>query len=206
MKKTLQIAFPGGPERPGCGDRYACPVALALQREYPYGTTIAVHPTVVTIRTANGRGDIPLPAWLVGTIAEYDNAEGHPDFEARTVSWEVDLPELDCELVREFPASTIGYVTQGGTNLVPRQQGVKVTLKFANRLNDGTWIPHCAEVESLNPAPEGEEELYAEMGLEWLGKTLTGYDGVMDCPSEVLTMLKELGYDVSDVEETEEVA
>lgn len=47
----------------------------------------------------------------------------------------------------------------------------------------------------------GGERFYAEGGLWFDGKTLIDYDGVFCISEHVLTKLKELGYDVSDMED-----
>lgn len=80
-----------------------------------------------------------------------------------------------------FSNSTIGMVHQTGQELVDRVKGVTVTLSFL----DGHKLPHCAEISG--------GDLYAEIGLEWDGDKLTGYDGVFELPGEIKSMLAELG-------------
>jgi hypothetical protein len=48
----------------------------------------------------------------------------------------------------------------------------------------------------------GGEEWYAEGGLWFEGNVLTGYDGMFSLPQFILDKLKELGYDVTEMEES----
>lgn len=56
--------------------------------------------------------------------------------------------------------------------------------------------------EFYDSETEGEE-WYAEGGLWIDGKKITGYDGVYAIPLCITDKLKELGYDVSEIEDTE---
>ena len=46
----------------------------------------------------------------------------------------------------------------------------------------------------------GGEDWYAEGGLELDGMAVMGYDGVFALPVCILNKLKEMGYDISEVE------
>lgn len=51
--------------------------------------------------------------------------------------------------------------------------------------------PHGAELAS------NDGRLSVEIGLEWDGNTLTGYDGVFELPAEVEGELRKLGFQIS---------
>lgn len=86
-------------------------------------------------------------------------------------------------LTRSFPNSTARMVSQTGAVLAEDPKGLDIILHFAA----GAVTPHCAELV-------GAADLYAEIGLEWSGRTLTGYDGCFDIPQEIETFLKDLGF------------
>jgi hypothetical protein len=86
-----------------------------------------------------------------------------------------------------FPASLINTVHQSGLNLTPSKRGVNVAIHA--KPNEA---PHSAEVYS------DDCEEYADLGLEFEGETLTGYDGAFDIPSEVLSALRMMGYEISE--------
>lgn len=46
----------------------------------------------------------------------------------------------------------------------------------------------------------GDEEDYAEIGIENVGKDITGYDGVFELPKEAIQLLKENGFNTEEVE------
>lgn len=85
----------------------------------------------------------------------------------------------------KFPHSSIGTVSQNGTDMAERHTGLEVTIHFGRRDAMAT----CAEVYG------GDH--HAEIGLEWDGETLTGYDGAFDIPIEAVACLERLGYQVS---------
>lgn len=94
---------------------------------------------------------------------------------------------------QKFTDSTIGLVTAGGTALNEREKGVTVILwKRENELK-----PCLAEVFSTNGENENN---HAEIGLTFEGNNLIDYDGVYECPNEVLTMLRDAGYNTEEVE------
>lgn len=77
----------------------------------------------------------------------------------------------------ELPGCTLQEVHQAGA-----------VLTFYSR--DGQ-PPHTAELVS------NDGRLSAEIGLEWEGNTLTGYDGVFELPAEVEVNLRKLGFLIS---------
>ena len=90
--------------------------------------------------------------------------------------------------VRKFPHSVIRVVHQTGTALTKKERGVTVEIHHIDN-----WPPVLAIVR-------GElVDHYAEIGLEWDGETLAGYDGVFELPREVLAVLDEMGYNVSRI-------
>jgi hypothetical protein len=89
-------------------------------------------------------------------------------------------------LTRHFPNSTACLVHQTGTVLTTPSNGVSITL-------------HWREGEAPCSAELVSGDHYADIGLEFEGKRLVGYDGVFACPLEVLTMLQDAGYDVSEI-------
>lgn len=96
---------------------------------------------------------------------------------------------MKAAIVREFPNSTIGMVHQTGQSLGERHQGLTVSLQPPE---DASHANGCAEVYG--------GDYYAEIGLTFEGNKLVDYDGVFELPSEVVTMLKELHFDVSEME------
>jgi hypothetical protein len=95
-----------------------------------------------------------------------------------------------------FPDSVINTVSQTGVALTPYKKGVSVALGWLH----GQEVPHLAEVYSV----EKDDEEYAEVGLEWDGRKLTGYDGIFEIPNEVIAVLEHHGFDCSEVKEKEE--
>jgi len=96
---------------------------------------------------------------------------------------------MKAAIVREFPNSTIGMTHQTGQSLGERHQGLTVSLQPPE-----------------DPNGYGSAEVYggdyhAEIGLWFENNKLVDYDGVFELPGEVATMLKELHFDVSYVEE-----
>lgn len=89
---------------------------------------------------------------------------------------------------RFFPASTIGTVDQNGIDLTNRSYGVHVDLH-----SHAGCPPHSAEVYN------DDCSLYADIGLEFDGNSLVGYDGCFDIPAEVLTMLNDMGFNTSEL-------
>lgn len=61
---------------------------------------------------------------------------------------------------------------------------------------DGADCPHCAEVCADNAT--NVSGYYAEIGLTWDGMTLDGYDGVFALPVELVTVLREKGFEVPE--------
>ena len=87
---------------------------------------------------------------------------------------------------RVFPKSTIGTVSQNGVDQSARHTGVTVELHW----REEETVPCSAEVHGGGH--------YADIGLEWDGNTLTGYDGVFELPAEVKSLLLELGFTTSE--------
>jgi len=92
---------------------------------------------------------------------------------------------------RRFEGS-LNTVSQTGAALSNPSPGINITLHF----HSAYVPPHSAEVFS-DDATE-----YADLGLEWDGKTLEGYDGAFELPAEVITFLKDegftMGYGIED--------
>lgn len=86
-----------------------------------------------------------------------------------------------------FPGA-VNTVHQTGQAVTDPRDGVNVKLHTA----EGAETPHSAEVYS------DDAKEYADMGLEWEGRTLTGYDGAFDIPREIITALEFLGFKISD--------
>jgi hypothetical protein len=101
------------------------------------------------------------------------------------------------KLERYFPEELIySYTISTGTRTSDYQKGVHVCLYT----RDGETAPCSAEVYS-DACDNGEEGHYAEVGLTFEGKKLVDYDGVADLPDCLGRWLKELGYDLSEVED-----
>ncbi|MEN9677310.1 MAG: hypothetical protein RIS76_3206 [Verrucomicrobiota bacterium] len=87
---------------------------------------------------------------------------------------------------RSFPESEATLIHQTGAQLSEPSKGVEIVLHTRENENE----PCCAEVIS------GEH--YAEIGLSFEGKELTGYDGVFFLPRELGEMLMDGGYAVPE--------
>lgn len=87
---------------------------------------------------------------------------------------------------RFFPQSVAALIHQTGAQLSEHSKGVEIVL----HTRENETEPCCAELIS--------GELYAEIGLWFNGKELVDYDGVFSLPREVVTMLKDAGYVVSE--------
>lgn len=75
-----------------------------------------------------------------------------------------------------YPAAKANMATASGFALTATCTGLHVELHWREGACQDA-PPVCAEVYS----PE-DESIYAEMGLEWEGYTLTGYDGAFSLP------------------------
>lgn len=84
-----------------------------------------------------------------------------------------------------FPNSEISTVLQNGRIITEPHKGVNVQLHY----RDGETTPCSAEIYGGNE--------YAEIGLEFEGKTLVGYDGCFELPKEIETMVRAEGFEVS---------
>lgn len=88
---------------------------------------------------------------------------------------------------KKFPNSKVNLVNcSTGCAVTDYTDGLEVILY----IKQNARTPHCAEVIG-----DGDnEDHYAEIGLEFEGMELTGYDGVYALPSEVISMLRENGF------------
>jgi len=87
---------------------------------------------------------------------------------------------------KKFPNSQINMVNcSTGFPVTDYTNGLEVILY----IKDNARTPHCAEVIG-----DDAFDHYAEIGLEFEGMELTGYDGVYALPSEVISMLRENGF------------
>lgn len=82
---------------------------------------------------------------------------------------------------------SVNTVHQSGAPLTPDSAGINLQFHF----RDGARVPACVEVFS------DDESEHAEIGLEFEGTELTGYDGAFDLPPAVLVAVKWLGFTVS---------
>ncbi len=76
-------------------------------------------------------------------------------------------------------------VHQNGAE-TPANRGLEVVLFTRENECD----PCCAELVS--------EDYHAEIGLSFVGRTLTDFDGAFFLPNEVARLLRELGYIVPE--------
>lgn len=83
-----------------------------------------------------------------------------------------------------LPNCIVGTVHQTGAQLSQAPAGATLTLHF----RDAAEVPHAAEICS----DDGEEG--AEIGLEWEGTLLVGYDGVFSLPVELCDELLKRGF------------
>lgn len=77
------------------------------------------------------------------------------------------------------------------------------------KFDNGAWVCVCAGYEDGSgsweyQADEDDEETYSEGGLWFEGKELVDYDGCFELPKEVAIAVKDLGYDVIDLEDDEQ--
>jgi len=85
------------------------------------------------------------------------------------------------------------------------------TLKVSERttefkFDNGAWASVYIDTEDGDgsweyQSDEDDEETYSEGGLWFEGKELVDYDGCYELPQEVAMAVKELGYDVTDLED-----
>lgn len=95
----------------------------------------------------------------------------------------------------EFPDSTIGVIDGNGNDLVDRLTGVTVKLWARNKY----LLPFAAEVCSADDHSD-DEVIGTVIHLTYDDNDrLVDYDGVTEIPNEVLTMLKQIGVDVSEI-------
>jgi len=72
------------------------------------------------------------------------------------------------------------------------------------KYDNGAWVSVCTDKEDGSweyQWDEDDEETYSEGGLWFEDKTLTDYDGCYELPEEVKMALKELGYELEDMED-----
>lgn len=89
-------------------------------------------------------------------------------------------------LTRAFPDAILSVIDKTGV-IAPTTKGLFVDLSF----KEGEETPACAHV--LNHTRDSIE---AEMDFTFKGKTLVEYSGHYGLPKEVITALKELGFEV----------
>lgn len=87
-------------------------------------------------------------------------------------------------ITKNFPAKEIQVEHQTGI-VLRHKKGFDTHL----HTRDGEILPCCAEMD-------GGDGFYAEIGLEWTGGVLTGYDGVFYIPLELLDMLEGEGFKI----------
>jgi hypothetical protein len=84
---------------------------------------------------------------------------------------------LNCKLVE---------VCQTGLSSIPTKEDATLFLHYRT----GEDTPSCAELIA--------DDLHAEIGFWWDGKTLKDYDGVFELPGEVIEALKARGFEVGE--------
>jgi len=77
--------------------------------------------------------------------------------------------------------------------VIKAENSVNVEVTIGINSADYGWF-------ELSDVETGGDDWYAEGGIWIQGNKITDYDGVFALPTCILDKLKELGYDVSDVE------
>lgn len=90
-----------------------------------------------------------------------------------------------------FTTESLSLENSFGT--IKEQQNIELQITIGINSDDYGWF-------ELYDVQTGGEDWYAEGGLELDGMSVTGYDGVFALPVAITDKLKEMGYDVSEVE------
>lgn len=90
-----------------------------------------------------------------------------------------------------FTTESLSLENSFGT--IKEQQDIELQVTIGINSDDYGWF-EIYDVETSG------EEWYAEGGLELDGMSVVGYDGVFALPVAITDKLKEMGYDVSEVE------
>jgi hypothetical protein len=88
-------------------------------------------------------------------------------------------------VTREFPNDYIGMIHQDGSETGP-EKGMTVII----HTRPGEQTPCGAEVFG--------DTYHAMIGLWWEGRDLYDYDGAFSLPSQVSSVLREMGFSVSE--------
>jgi hypothetical protein len=96
------------------------------------------------------------------------------------------------KITQEFIA-TESLSLENSFGTIKEQNDIELQVTIGINSNDYGWF-EIYDVES------GGDEWYAEGGLELDGMAVMGYDGVFALPVCILNKLKEMGYDISEVE------
>lgn len=96
------------------------------------------------------------------------------------------------KITQEFIA-TESLSLENSFGTIKEQQDIELQVTIGINSDDYGWF-EIYDVETSG------EDWYAEGGLELDGMSVTGYDGVFALPVCILNKLKEMGYDVSEVE------
>ena len=90
-----------------------------------------------------------------------------------------------------FTTESLSLENSFGT--IKEQQDIELQITIGINSDDYGWF-------ELYDVQTGGEDWYAEGGLELDGMSVVGYDGVFALPVAITDKLKEMGYDVSEVE------
>jgi hypothetical protein len=90
-----------------------------------------------------------------------------------------------------FTTESLSLENSFGT--IKEQQNIELQITIGINSDDYGWF-------ELYDVQTGGEDWYAEGGLELDGMSVVGYDGVFALPVAITDKLKEMGYDVSEVE------
>jgi len=96
------------------------------------------------------------------------------------------------KITQEFIA-TESLSLENSFGTIKEQQDIELQVTIGINSDDYGWF-------ELYDVQTGGEDWYAEGGLELDGMSVTGYDGVFALPVCILNKLKEMGYDISEVE------
>lgn len=90
-----------------------------------------------------------------------------------------------------FTTESLSLENSFGT--IKEQENIELQITIGINSDDYGWF-------ELYDVQTGGEDWYAEGGLELDGMSVVGYDGVFALPVAITDKLKEMGYDVSEVE------
>jgi len=92
----------------------------------------------------------------------------------------------------EFIA-TESLALENSFTIIKEQENIELQVTIGINSDDYGWF-EIYDVET------GGDEWYAEGGIWFKGMTIVDYDGVFALPRCIIEKLKEMGYDVSEVE------